>query len=159
MKDHKTFSLNAKTHHLEFRAKIDDASPLYIACKNSDQPVFKTIKSLAEEAIAVRAKLQQDAGWDHPYKSALLKLNSAEAVVFLLAITHQQGKEYSQRPTANDAVALSDKPIAALPVAVQAFQREAATGPVNDGQDAEQDDWQRDLDDAHGVLSGLPEMH
>lgn len=159
MKDNKTFNLNAKTHHLEFRAKIDDSSSLYTACKNSDQPVFKTIKSLAEEAMAVRAKLQQNAGWDHPYKNALLNLNSAEAVVFLLGITHQKGKEYSQRPTANEAVALSDKPIAALPAAVLAVQREAATGPVNYGQDAEQDDWERELDDAHGVLSGLPEMH
>lgn len=141
---------------LQVRGKIDSKSPLYELCKTSEASLFRTLKALAEEAVAVRTKLAPQNGLEHPLRHQISNMTSSEAVTYLLGITKSAGSVAQFN--------LSDRIVAPSGDNVQQTQGSIAIGKEltpsgSSGKQAEafDDGWENDMADAMEALSGLPE--
>lgn len=141
---------------LQVRGKIEPHSPIYASCRNSELSMFKTMKALAEEAVAVRTKLAPENGLKHPLEHRLSTMSSSEAVTFLLGVTQNYGE--------NSALVLSDKAVAVQAqrtkvISQQATQTNTASVKLSETEkDVVDMDWEQDMADAMDALSEFPEI-
>lgn len=148
--------LNEDEPKIEVRGRIDGRSPLYDVCKTSDTTLFRTIKELAEEAVAVRRKLAPDDGLEHPLSYRIRNMTSSEAVTYLLGVT-QSGGQITGFVSGDKSVNQpSDKrQMEGRPEAKA--EAPSASQSVETPDDPIDEDWERDIADAMDVLSEAPE--
>jgi hypothetical protein len=126
---------------LQVRGKLDKKSPIYVICRDSETSLFRTLKGLAEEAVAVRSQLAPVNGPEHPLQNRLSNMSSSEAVTFLLGITQNTGATTlskisdSTGETSKTNPSLTEPPSAA---------------------DSVDEDWNKGMADALEALSEIP---
>lgn len=86
---------------IEVRGRIYERNPSYERCRTGHgNSVFKTLVSLADEAVMASNRLAQIVKAGHPLHPTLSGMNSTEAITYLLGVT----QKYMQQSSA-----LSDK--------------------------------------------------
>lgn len=143
---------------LHVRGKLNACSPVYELCKATGASVFKSVLTLAEEAVAVRSQISRMQEGNHPLGPVLSGMKSAEAVAYLLGMTLKHASadaadlSHIGRGEPGDKI----KPVATtLQPGVQAVQSatQCAQAPTED-----EESWDCDMADVMDVLSGPPDF-
>lgn len=137
---------------LYVRGKIDSRSPVYSVCTNNDRSVFKTLMSLAEDAVAVRSQIDQLQDGDHPLERILKGMKNTEAMVYMLGITRNSlpdNSTDSSEGTGKTATYVKN-PVSPTVLKIQG-QGEVAQMTTDMS-------WDSDIGDAFDALSGVPDL-
>lgn len=143
---------------LQVRGKLDEKTPIYAICRDSETSLFRTLKGLAEEAVAVRSRLAPVNGLEHPLQNRLSNMSSSEAVTYLLGITQNMGATTLSEISDKVIVSVTNKSLQNLSTGERSRTDPSLIEPSS-AADSVDLDWDQDMADALGALSEMPKLH
>jgi hypothetical protein len=142
---------------LQVRGKLNEKSPIYAIYRDSETSLFRTLKGLAEEAVAVRSMLLLVNGLEHPLKNRLSNLTSSEAVTFLLGITQNAGLSTLSEIIGKDIVSVTNKSLQNHSIGEASRTDTSLTEPSRAAYSVDEN-WDQDMADALDTFSEIPKL-